>query len=339
MNTRYLFAIAASAAIVLATSCSADQEEPTQANVEIKLRADVNNMAVTRAGTSIQSTQFDYAENSPEYINVEIIDNNDVHPKANASYARASYIFKTKDVSGGLTPYSTTPYFPNTGNNVNIYAYYPSTVGTVGSGLTTTLPGTFTVSFEQSVDAHYKASDLMYGVPTNGNPVSRTSSGDIQLSFSHKLSKIVVELVADGYGLQTADLVGATVSMKAMISAPVAVDGTVTSQTWTATAAQQGDPVATTVNMGTVAQNSSVTTKYETAAIVVPQTIAANSANVFTITLADGAVYNYTPTSALTLQSGNVHVFTMTLGLNSISVSATINQWGNGTGDSKTLIL
>jgi len=334
MNTRYLSMIAASAAIILAASCSSEQDEIPSANVEIRLRADVENMVVTRAGTSINGAQFDQSES----INVEIIDakvDQDGNPTTKpASPARASYIFNTTDAAGALSPGGTTPYFPNTGNKVNIYAYYPSTFGTtVSSSDYTWTDGstTFSVAADQTTATGYKASDLMYGVPAS-NPVARTTSA-IPLTFTHCLSKVIVRIKGDGNGVQTSSLSTATVAMKAMTSAPVTDAGVATSQTWssaTATAVSLGAGTATTIE---------TVDYYESAAIVVPQSIAANSAGVITITLSDGAVYTYTPSKALTLEAGKVHIFTITLGLYGISVSATITAWGSGTGDTASLIL
>lgn len=329
MSKRYLFMIAASAAIILAASCSSDQAETPLENLEIKLSSSVKSMTVTRAGTDIQGSQFDYAENSPELINVEIQD-----AGTDNTYARGSYIFKTTNTTGSLTPNGTTPYFPNTGHNVNIYAYYPSSFGTTTASSTYTWSEgatTFIVATDQSAAAGYKASDLMYGVPAS-NPVARTAS-TIPLTFTHKLAKVIVRIKGDGNGLATSALANAIVSMKAMASASVDNTCTPTSVAWnssTAAAISMGSGSATTIEQ---------VVYYETAAIVVPQTIAANSANVITITLADGAVYAYNPTAALTLEAGKVHVFTFTLGLYGISVSTSITPWGSGTGDTQTMIL
>lgn len=328
MNTRYLFMIAASAAIILTTSCSNEQEEPPLANVEIQLRADVDNiMMATRAATDIQGSQFAYTEGSPELINVEIQD-----AGTDNTYARGSYIFKTTNTTGSLTPNGTTPYFPNTGHNVNIYAYYPSSFGTTTASSTYTWSEgatTFIVATDQSGAAGYKASDLMYGVPAS-NPVARTAS-TIPLTFTHKLAKVIVRIKGDGNGVQTSDLVGATVTMKAMTSAPVSTACVATSQTWTSDDAAD-------VNMGTVGVNADDDAIYETAAIVVPQTIAANSADVFTITLTNGSVYQYTPAKALTIAATTAYQFVFTLSRTAVSVSATIAPWGEGTGDTMNMI-
>lgn len=354
-SSRYLFMIAASAAIILATSCSSEQDEveaSLQGNVEIRLSTSVKGMVITRAATDIQSEQFDYVAAQgepgqegyvaavPELINVEIIDAKvkaDDTPAAKpATPIRASYIFATTNTTGGLTPTGTTPYFPNTGNKVNIYAYYPSTFGTTSASSAYTWSGetpatTFTIATDQSTAAGYKASDLMYGVPAS-NPVGRTNSA-IPLTFTHKLAKVIVRIKGDGNGLATSGLSDATVSMKAMASASVDNTATATPATWsseTAAAISMGAGTATTIE---------TVDYYETAAIVVPQTIAANSANVITITLPDGGVYNYTPTNALTLETGKVHVFTITLGLHGISVTTSITNWGAGAGDTQTMVL
>lgn len=325
MKTRYLSMIAAAAAIILASSCASDQvEEPQADNMEIRLRADVGSMPLTRAATNIHNSHFDFVAgegddpDQVETIHVEILD-----------VFRLPYTFATSDVSGGMEPVGTPPYFPTSGNAVSIYAYYPETVGTVGSLVTCVLPAEFAVQTDQSTADGYKASDLMYAEPAT-NPVARTEES-IPLPFAHKLSKIVVQLKGDGNGVQTSDLVGATVTMKAMTSAPVSTACVATSQTWTSAD-------ATDVNMGTVAVNATDATVYETAAIVVPQTIAANSADVFTITLTNGSVYQYTPAKALTIAATTAYQFVFTLSRTAVSVSATIAPWGEGTGDTMNMI-
>ena len=192
--------IAASAAIILAASCASEQPEMPQAdNVEIRLRADVGNMLLTRAAADIHNGHLDYVAgegNDPdevETIRVEILDAQvDQHGDANllaTPPVRIPYTFVSSSTAGDMAPVGTAPFFPRSGNKVNIYAYYPSTV----TGTTTS----FSVAVNQSDAAGYKASDLMYGVPSepSANPVARPASGnvaDVSLDFSHKLSKIIV---------------------------------------------------------------------------------------------------------------------------------------------------
>lgn len=330
MNPKYLFMIAASAAIILATSCSNGQDEvPT--DVEIRLKATVDNMLVTRATAGIQGSSFDYIDaEHPNTINVEIID---AKVKADGTPAkkpdtpiRASYIFRTTATTGtdgGLVPTGTTPYFPNTGNKVNIYAYYPATV----TGATTS----FTVQTDQTTAAGYRASDLMYGEPAS-NPVAPTAAA-VPLQFTHKLSKVIVRLQAeDGDELAASELANATVTMKAMASTPVSTTGEATPQNW-------ASATASTINMGGMTVSPSNNAVYETAAVIVPQTIANASANVIAVTLPGIGTCYYTPQHELNIVAGHSHVFTFTLGLNQIRVTATMEPWESEAGESFSVVI
>lgn len=357
-DNRILQMMAVISAIILGTSCSRDLDDspppPLLEDMEIRLCAVINDITDTRAATDLMNQQFGYTApqgTSPavsECVNVEIIDakiDQDGNPTSKPlSPTRASYIFKTVDIAGGLKPNGTKPFFPASGNKVNIYAYYPSTFGTTSTSPDYVWTGnpsytTFTVATDQSTAQGYTASDLMCGTPAS-NPVARTNEA-ISLSFAHKLCKVIVRIKpkADG-GLTAADIANAVVKMKAMISTSVTQDCVAASQTWTTTPAQQGDPVATTIDMGGVTQVGS-SDVYETAAIVVPQVIPANSEGVFTITLdnGDGAEYKYKPSSAKTFAAGSVNTFTLSLGLNGANVSATISDWDGGTTESEDIIL
>ena len=336
MNTRYLFMIAALAAIILAPSCSSEECEETSAGVEIKLRADIANTAATRAAADIQSSQLAFADGSPELINVEIIDAQ--VDQAGQPHATphppvcGSYIFKTTNTTGSLTPKGTTPYFPKSGNKVNIRAYYPSWVGTTpASTLVLNGENAFAVQTNQSTADAYKQSDLMVGLPQS-NPVGATNNA-IGLVFTHCLSKIVVRLqLQDGGGLSLTDLQSATVAMNAMSSAPVSDFGEATTQTWNQTTAAH-------ISLGGVTVSSTNAAVYETAAIVVPQTIAASSPQVIAVTLPGTGTCYYSPTMALALQPGRSHVFTFALGMNEIRVVTTINGWVEGNSlDDKVVI-
>ncbi|MBQ9230086.1 MAG: fimbrillin family protein [Prevotella sp.] len=91
------------------------------------------------------------------------------------------YTYTTGE-SGALTLPSPAPYYPLDGKNVDILAYYPSFDGT-----------TFTVSDDQTTDAAYAASDLMWATPLT-NEAKTTEKKT--LTFSHKMAKIVVTATA-----------------------------------------------------------------------------------------------------------------------------------------------
>lgn len=85
--------------------------------------------------------------------------------------------------------------------SVNIYAYAPYQESW---GVNTA--NTFSVKSDQSTDANYLASDLLYGVPAS-NPVSATND-PVSLNFTHMLSKInVIITKATGSNVNLANAV------------------------------------------------------------------------------------------------------------------------------------
>ena len=95
----------------------------------------------------------------------------------------------TADGDGGFT-YDQDLYWPAEGK-ASIYAYAPYQEEWKGRFVET---DTFTVAADQTTDAGYMASDLIHGVPTNGNPMESTSSA-VALAFQHLLVKININIV------------------------------------------------------------------------------------------------------------------------------------------------
>ena len=93
----------------------------------------------------------------------------------------SDYIYTT-GASGALTPPSPVPYYPTDGTNVDFLAYFPSFSGT-----------TFSIQTDQTSDANYVASDLMWATPLT-NQAKTTSN--VTLTFSHKMAKIKVTATA-----------------------------------------------------------------------------------------------------------------------------------------------
>ena len=87
----------------------------------------------------------------------------------------------TTGSAGAMSPASTVPYYPAGAQNIDIVAYYPSTAGT-----------SFNVQADQTADADYKASDLMFASVTN----QAKQADAVNLAFTHKLAKINVNVTA-----------------------------------------------------------------------------------------------------------------------------------------------
>ena len=86
-----------------------------------------------------------------------------------------------------MTPPNPGPYYPAGAQNIDIVAYYPATAGT-----------SFSVATDQTADADYKASDLMFASVSN----QAKQSEAVNLAFSHKMTKLNVNITA-GQGVNS----------------------------------------------------------------------------------------------------------------------------------------
>ena len=156
----------------LMTACSSeDAQQPQGGRVPVSLSyttepgVDMRVAAATNLNT-------DYIE-SGKSVTVEI-------SVANANnYSEYTY---TTGESGALALPDSAPYYPLDGKNVDILAYYPSFTGEE-----------FTIETDQTTDANYAKSDLMWATPVK-NQVKTTSN--VPLNFTHKMAKIIVNATA-----------------------------------------------------------------------------------------------------------------------------------------------
>lgn len=300
----------AAAATVLA-ACNNDDETDNWAG-EIRLSSGLTvQQTDTRAATDIQGSQFA----SGEKIDVFISENTQAGQDATTTYGQPLiYTTGSNGVMGA--PAGSQPYFPASGNSVNIYAYYPS--GKVTDIAATSL--TFSVEENQNDDANYKASDLMYGKPAQ-NPVARTSS-PTTLTFTHLLSKVTITLVQ---GSGAPSLTDAVVTLK-----NVKPSTTLNPSAGTIAATASGDAKGIIVKAKT---NSALSGS----AIVVPQTL---ETSFIEVTLANGGVLTSkdlkdgsgTSINSVALTSGNVYTYTITVNLTSLDITSTITPWNPKTG-------
>ena len=302
MTRNYLLLAAAALAFA---ACGNDETDNW--NGEIRLRSGLDVQQTTRAATNIQATQFDTNEQIDVYIT-----------EATTGTATTTYdspLVYTVGESGAL---STTkqPYYPSSGNGVNIFAVYPKGISlTSGSG-------SFTIKEDQSDDANYKASDLMYGAPSSNATVSRQKTA-VSLQFKHLLSKVTVELKS-GDGSPSLD--GATVELTGV------------KPTTTLTATNSGGSINTTASGDTKAITvmKATSSVLSGSAIVIPQTLATTFIKV---TLKDGGVLtsktltdsSNSNISSVVLASGKAYKYTITVNLTSLDVTSSITPWGSGT--------
>lgn len=303
MTRNYLLLAAAALAFA---ACGNDETDNW--NGEIRLRSGLDVQQTTRAATNIQATQFDSGENIDVYITEATTTE---HPTITTTYGRP-LVYTVGD--GGALSTTKQPFYPSSGNGVNIFAVYPKGISlTSGSG-------SFTIKEDQSDDANYKASDLMYGAPTNNATVSRTKDA-VSLTFTHLLSKVTVELVS---GAGNPSLDGAVVKLKNVNPSTTLTANNSTKSISTA------DGTATDITVMTATSSN-----LKGSAVVIPQTLATTFIEV---TLATGGVLtSNTLTSgensltSVVLESGKAYKYTITVNLTSLDVTSSITPWGSGT--------
>lgn len=289
------------AAATMLAACGNDNENDDWAG-EIRLSSGLEVQQGTRAATDIQSGQFANGEK------IDVFINENVTAEPTTTYAQP--LVYTAGGSGTMTP-ATQPYFPTSGNGVNIYAYYPS--NRVGNDITATSVS-FSVAEDQSSDEDYKASDLMYGTPSQ-NPVSRTKS-PTALIFKHLLSKVTITLVpGDG----TPSLDGAVVRLRNV-------------QPNTALNVSAGTIGNASGDTKDITVFTAATSALSGSAVVVPQTL---EPTFIEVTLENGGVLtskelkdgSYNPITSVVLTSGNEYKYTITVNLTSLGVTSTIVPW------------
>ena len=298
MKKNLIFAAIAALAL---TACSNDDEMKVNGENAIRLTSSLN-VAETRAATDIQTSAFDAGETVDVYITENNGGNNPTTYPQPIEYSTAA---------GGALTVGTQYYYPTSGNGVNIYALYPATAET---------GKLFTIAENQSTDANYKASDLMYGKPAS-NPVSPSANAE-DIQFSHLLSKVTINLIE---GVNVTSLDGAKVELigvKPSTTLTSSKDGC-------SIGAASGDATPITVMTATETVTSG-------SAIIVPQTL---PKMFLQVTLGGATLTGKLDSGAPTLTAGNAYTYNITVNMRggALEIEGSITPWNNGGTNSGTV--
>ena len=213
----------------------------------------------------------------------------------------------TADGAGNFT--GTTLYFPKDGSAVSVYAYAPYSAAFDGN-LSQAVD--FTVAADQSSDAGYLASDLLWGVPAGTNAFTQASPL-VTVNFAHKLAKLTVKFTIDedveiNLGGASVKIVGTLPSTTLTVA-----DGTLGAASGT----------AADIKAATFAADA---TEFLASAILVPQTVEAG--NFLEITLSDKVLYAELGTEA-TFVSGKSYTYNVNIGpeKTTIGTGSTVTDW------------
>ena len=283
----------AAAAVLLLTACTNDETNAQLENSDIiSLSASVsgNNTRASLSDADIQNTQF-VADRS---IYVEAYKTG-----VATTYTTGTY---TTGANGAMTG---SLKYPADGTNIDIMAYHPAQNGenNVTSSLTS-----FVVGTDQTSVINYQDSDLMYATKLTNKAKGTTH----ELTFTHALARIVVNLTADA-SIDDASLTHLTC---------VTINGTKTTATITSGVWQS--------EAGSVADiNITGTTKASHSGIIVPQTVAAETTFI-TITYNGNALTYKIPAGGKTFAAGNSYTYNFTVKASSITLqSSSITAWTN----------
>jgi len=161
-NKRFILA---AAAVVLA-ACSQEVLEPAVEQVPVSLTYSTVDAVESKAAQNLNEGTFANGESVL------------VRVSNTGAGSWTDYTFTTSS-AGAMTPPNPGPYYPAGTQNIDIVAYYPATAGT-----------SFSVATDQTSDASYKASDLMFASVTNQAKQAAT----VNLAFSHKMAKLNVNI-------------------------------------------------------------------------------------------------------------------------------------------------
>lgn len=272
-NQKLLWGFASIAVALIFGSCSKDDQPSTEPGNQlgvtgsgITLTTSLN--AITRTtDTDLQtggegSNIYNDTKVGVFLTNGDSEDSSEENASYNATYANRQF---SADGNGNLTmdDSGVALAFPiSDASKANIYAYAP--YNSQWSSLES--EQTFSVKTDQSTDANYLASDLLYGIPSF-NPVTAEGTGtqNVPLTFSHKLAKITLRFNVDSKD-PTLDLKGATAKIQGTVaSAKINLSTGVVSV---------ADASISTITVAT--ENSASdgrVTVFKCSAIIVPQTV------------------------------------------------------------------
>ena len=242
----------------------------------------------TRASTSIIS--FDASETVKVFVK----------PYGATSYSDYDYTTAASGQNVNLTAPATPPYYPpGASTTVEAYAYYPSTAST-----------SFSVASDQTSDANYKASDLMYAdnrTVTKGSP-----DGHDHLAMAHQMAQLAITAQAQaGSGIS---ITGVEVLAKTDVTF-------------------EPDPsalarVTTTGSTNTITALNGAGTGF---VLIPPQIINGVVIKVITGAGTSDLIATYAFTGTGEFESGNSYAIDLTVSPDQLGFTTSINNW-NGVG-------
>ncbi len=264
-------------------------ESLNEENVPVEFTvSDQRTIDFTRAATSIIS--FDASENVKVFVK----------PSGAATYTGYDYTTATAGQNVSLTTPASPPYYPPGANStVEAYAYYPSTANT-----------SFSVMSDQTSNANYKASDLMYA--DNRTVTKGATDNHHHLSMAHQMAQLAITAQAQaGSGIT---ITGVEVIAKTDVTFDPDPNAT--------------RRVTTTGSDGIVTALNEAGTGY---IVIPPQAINGVRIKIITGAGTSDLIATYAFTGTGSFESGNSYALDLTVSADQLGFTTAINNW-NGVG-------
>ena len=350
---KYRNLLLATSALLTAAACSNDGTAPEEVGKSVELR-------LTSSLSDGQTRAFDTDADITRLQGEQIAAGEKVYAWVDSrnSTTTSAYVNAWELTAGTAAGEADgsfrgdTHYYPSSGDNVDIYCIHGNFTGITAG--TTAFPETaltHTVALDQSTPANYQKSDLLYG--SVQNQARKTSQSII---FKHKLAKVEVKLKV-GTGTTVAQLTneGTTVHIlntKNRVQwLPVKQDAFASVTPATTIPAYGGTLGDLSFEDATTAATTGINMYLQKdasvadaigniavfgEAIVVPQTLTATAAaplNFIKVHLNDGGDLYAKITSNITFEPGKKYIYNITVNLTGITLTSTITNWTNGTGN------
>lgn len=265
MKKTKLFGLALVATMANFTACNNDTEEAIAQESEIRLTSEITPSRVT----------------NPELQSTQIVSGRQVGITITGAKTEHNNVSWTVAADGSLTNNGDAIYYGN--GTATVTAYHP-----FNDNWDESITYVFSVSTDQSKDANYLISDLLWASNT-GTKADET----VKLNFTHKLAKINVSLTSE----DMTDLSNATIS----------ICGTNLDTQFNPSTGELS--TSTTTNIAEIKSGVTTTNAYTASAIIIPQEVA--NGTKFIKVVHSGKTFYYTLTNNKTFESGKAYNYSL----------------------------
>ena len=296
------------AALPLLAACTNDavDRQAQDGLIPVTLTAETVSATETRASAAAAQNLNEGTLTAADVVYVGI---RNYATEGDPDYTSYSFTVAANGSDMAPTPSTATPYYPTDNDGrIDIIAYYPSEAAT-----------TFSVDNDQTTDAKYRASDLMW--VKKANQGRQTSA--VSLAFQHLMAKLEVNATS-----------GAGVSyIKSITMTNVRLQSTFAPKAGTATVTETASGSISLFTGGEAANTTA-----QAACVFPGQEIAAGNLLEITVVKDGGgeATALYALDAAKTFTAGNKYVMNITVNRTALGTTNSISGWS---ADGTTVII